>query len=179
MKFRLGYVDDPLPGHEMYRGMLSIPYLRWSPGSGFSVAQIRFRCLKPGCKHEHHGKYNTVSGDTPRLYNTISLLGEWDEVAVCEGEIDAITATVCGVPSVGVAGVECWKTHFTLPLLGYRTVFILEDGDSAGAEFGKKLAGQLPNAKRIPMPQGEDVNDLVKNNTKRALLERMGRGNSD
>src|SRR5690606_22396316 len=30
-KFRLGYVADPLPGHEMYRGMLAIPYLRRSP----------------------------------------------------------------------------------------------------------------------------------------------------
>lgn len=34
-KFKLGYVAEPLPGHEMYRGMLAIPYLgvrRWAHG---------------------------------------------------------------------------------------------------------------------------------------------------
>ena len=29
-KFMLGYVAEPLPGHEQYQGMLAIPYLRWS-----------------------------------------------------------------------------------------------------------------------------------------------------
>ena len=54
-KFGLGYVAEPPPGHEMYRGCLAIPYMRWSQWRGWSVATIRFRRLDDG-----HPKYMTM-----------------------------------------------------------------------------------------------------------------------
>lgn len=154
--FRIGYVAEPLPGHEAYRGMLAIPYLRRS-ASGWSVVSMRFRCLED---HEHrgHGKYMSLPGDTPRLYNTPVLLADHDSVAVCEGELDALSASVSGAPAVGVAGVQSWKPHWRLPFLGYRTVWILADGDEPGAEFAQRLAKELPNAVIRPSTPGADVN---------------------
>lgn len=176
-KFRLGYVEDALPGHEYYKGMLAIPYMRWSPGSGWSVVSIRFRCITAGCDHSGHPgeKYSTVSGDTPRLFNTRALLQADDTICICEGEIDTITATACGLHAVGVAGVKTWKKHFTEPFLGYETVYILADGDTAGMEFANGLAERLPNSKILPSSQGEDVNSEVMTYGKNVLLERIDR----
>lgn len=171
-RFRLGYVADPVPGNEMYRGHLAIPYLRRSPGSDWSVVSIRFRCL---LDHEHrgHGKYNTQAGDRPRLYNTLALLQPSPIIAITEGEIDAITAQLCGIPTVGVPGAQSWQPHFREPFLGYREVFVLADGDEAGMAFADTVARTLPNAKVIPCPPGEDVNSLVINQGKDALLARL------
>ena len=157
-RFHLGYVENPLPGHEMYRGMLAIPYLRRTASSNVVVVSIRFRCIEEGCKHPHHGKYNTASGDTGRLFNTDALQGSWPAVGLSEGEIDAITATICGIPTVGIPGATVWEPYWREPFLGFETVFVFADGDKAGAGFADKIARKLPNAKVIPSAPGEDVN---------------------
>lgn len=167
-RFGLGYVDDPLPGHEMYRGCLAIPYMRWSPWRNWSVASIRFRRLDGGSV-----KYLSVAGDKDRLYNTVSLTRYSRDMAICEGEIDTITAELCGVPAIGLSGAKKWKPYMRELFLGYRNVNVLADGDDAGMEFAHAVASTLPNARIIPMPDGEDVNSLVKSQGKNALLERI------
>ncbi|MFE2997967.1 toprim domain-containing protein [Nocardia sp. NPDC059246] len=166
---------------------MSIPYIRPQPdpkASSLSIVSIRFRCIRPGCityredgtvfeDHQGHGKYMTVAGDRPRLYNTKALLEPSDIVCVTEGELDAITATLCGKPAVGVPGVESWLPQFRVPLLGYETVYVLADGDEPGRRFANKVAGELPNAKVIPMPAGHDVNSLVLAEGWDALLDRI------
>lgn len=179
-RFRFGFVSDPLPGHEMYRGMLAIPYLRVSSDGQWSVTQMRFRCLEGPdagmggtCAHEYHGKYNTVAGDKPRLYNTLALIQNDDWIAITEGEIDAVTATVNGIPAVGVPGAKLWHPRFREPFLGYESVYVLADGDKAGVEFAEVVARNLPNAKIIPMPDGEDVNSLVCKEGVEAITRRL------
>jgi len=176
-RFRLGFVRDPLPGHESYRGMLAIPYLRQTSGGAWSVVSIRFRCFAEACEHHYHGKYNTVAGDRPRLFNTVALVTSDDEIGISEGEIDSITATVSGVPTVGVAGVDAWLPHFAQPFLGYARVWVFQDNDDdgAGQRFANGIAGLLPNALIVPAMKGEDVNSMVVKHGKVALLERVGR----
>lgn len=166
--YGLGFVTDPLPGHEMYRGCLAIPYMRWSPWRGWSVASIRFRRLDDGSP-----KYMTVAGDKSRLYNTPALTRYSKDMAITEGEIDAITAELCGVPTVGLPGATSWKPFYRELFLGYRNVNILADGDEPGMEFARTVAKSLPNARIIPMPEGEDVNSLVTSQGRDALLERI------
>lgn len=149
--------------------MLAIPYLRWSPGSaGWSVASIRFRQLNAA-----KAKYLTVAGDQPRLYNTLALLKRSPFVAITEGEIDAITADVAGIPAVGVPGSQAWKPHFREPFIGYEDVFILADGDDAGRTFAETVASSLPNARIRSMPPGSDVNSLVMERGVQALKDRI------
>jgi DNA primase len=168
--FQLGYVEEPLPGHELYRGKLAIPYLRWSQDSEISVVSLRFRRIND---RDAGGKYLTTAGDRPRLYNTAALMRASPSIAITEGELDAITAHTCGVPTVGVPGAQSWKPHFREPFLGYRDVFVLADGDEAGMSFANGIAKTLPNAKVIPFPPGEDVNSLVNTRGKDALLQRI------
>lgn len=167
--FGLGYVAEPLPGHEMFRGWLAIPYLRRSPWRGWSTASIRFRRLDGGKDF----KYMTAEGDKPRLYNTNALNKHSKDMAITEGELDCITSVLAGVPAVGVPGAQVWKPYFKELFMGYRVVNILADGDEAGMDFAKQVARTLPNARIIPMPDGEDVNSLVLKQGKQALLERI------
>lgn len=166
--FGLGYVTDPAVGHEMFRGWLSIPYLRWSQWRRWSVASLRFRRLDGG-----EPKYMTVAGDKPRLYNTNALVSHSPAIAITEGEIDAITAQICGIPAVGVPGSQMWKPYFRELFLGYRDVFILADGDDAGMQFASTVAKTLPNAKVIPCPPKQDVNSLYVSGGREVLLERL------
>lgn len=173
-RMRIGYVDDPLPGHEMYRGMLAIPYLRQNQAKSdsWSVVSMRFRCIEDHT-HVGHGKYNTQPGDRPRLYNTRSLIQAHDNVAICEGEFDAIAALAIGIDAVGVPGATAWQPHFRDPFLGYESVYVLADGDEAGLRFGRSIAESLPNAKIIPCPPGEDVNSWIVSGGGPELLERL------
>jgi DNA primase len=115
----------------------------------------------------------TLPGDKPRLFNTHALTKYSKDMAITEGEIDAISAELAGVPAVGVPGAQMWKPFFRELFMGYRNVNILADGDEAGMEFAKQVAKTLPNARIIPMPDGEDVNSLVMKQGKAALLERI------
>lgn len=166
--YGLGYVAEPLPGHEMYRGCLAIPYMRWSQWRSWSVAAIRFRKLDGS-----NPKYLTMPGDKARLYNTHALTKYSRDMAITEGELDAVSAELAGVPAVGVPGAQMWKPFFRELFMGYRNVNILADGDEAGLAFAQQVAKTLPNARIIPMPDGEDVNSLVLKQGKDALLERI------
>lgn len=166
--FGLGFVAEPLPGHEMYRGCLAIPYMRWSQWRGWSVAAIRFRRLDGG-----NPKYLTMPGDKARLFNTHALTKYSKDMSITEGEIDAVTAELAGVPAVGVPGAQMWRPHFRELFMGYRNVNILADGDEAGLVFAQQVAKTLPNARIIPMPDGEDVNSFVLAKGREALLDRI------
>lgn len=170
--FLLGYVADPLPGHEMFKGFLAIPYVRWSQDQVWSIVSIRFRCI---ADHDHrgHGKYMTTPGDRPRLYNTLALLKDSPRIAITEGEIDAITAQASGIPAVGVPGAQAWQEYFKEPFLGYKQVFVLADGDEAGMSFANTVASSMSNARVIPSPEGMDVNSFVLERGPKALIERL------
>lgn len=184
-RFQIGFVENPLPGHEMYRGWLAIPYLRRGPTEsgpmkGWSVATMKFRCLElhPGkCEDAHpkFGKYMGHPGASTHLYNTLDIQASDDEIAICEGEIDTITAHLCGIHAVGVPGVKNWKDHYYRLFKGYKIVWIFADGDNWGEGLAKKLAERMGDKIRIvKMPDGEDVNSMVLKHGKQALLKGIG-----
>lgn len=158
--FRLGYVADPLSGHEQYRGRMAIPYLRQC-GDGpqdWHVVTMRFRCSRIGCRCEDHAKYLSVAGDDVWMYNTPVLLRETETIGITEGELDAISATISGVPSVGLPGAESWQSYMAALFIGYESTFILADGDNAGMKFATAVAKNVDNAKIIQSADGQDVN---------------------
>lgn len=157
--YRLGVVsDDAGLESRPYRGRLSIPYLTRA-----GVRDIRYRCMKDhNCKENGCMKYLSRANATPLLYNVSALWRAGDEVAICEGEIDAMTMDLySGVPAVGVPGVHLWKDHFARLFYDFDRVLVVGDGDDAGDEFAKFVCSKLDNAYPVPMPRGMDVNEML------------------
>ncbi|MFJ2187810.1 topoisomerase [Kitasatospora sp. NPDC087861] len=173
--FGVGFVGSAQIGHEKYEGMLAIPYRR-PAGGEYGVATIRFRCIRDSCvkdqngsyyapdrkeKHEGHGKYQSLPGDVPRLYNTPSLILPSPFIAVSEGEFDTQASVLAGVPCVGTQGTGAWKPHFGPALVGYERVFHVADGDEAGIKAAEKRAAETPNGVPIYLGDGLDINSFI------------------
>jgi DNA primase len=159
--------------------------LKFAPGrselplKGWSVAGMKFRCLEQHegtCSENNHEKYIAHAGVGTHIFNTLDLQNTDDEIAICEGEIDAITAHLCGIPAIGIPGVQNWKPHYFRLLKGYKKLWMFADGDSYGEGLAKKIADKLGDRLSvIKMPDGEDVNSMVRKHGKAALLKGMGR----
>lgn len=168
--YRLGVVENPEPEHAMHQGMLAIPYLVKDD----RVVSIRFRCLfdkEHDCKSMGHGKYMTVSGEPGRMYNVRAIFGADQEMSICEGEMDAITLNMCGVPAVGVPGASAWKSHYNDLLAGFSTIWLWGDPDKAGMEFNQRVQKALPNARMVQLDM--DVNDTYKAEGPDGIWSRM------
>ena len=151
-KFHLGVVDNPLPGHEGYKGKLVIPYTTPS-----GVVDLRFRSI-----HGEDPKYIGLPGAKTTMFNAQAVLTAEQYICVTEGEIDCITVSVkTEHPAVGIPGANNWKTFYTKILDDFETVIVLADGDSPGLEFGKKISRELGNVNIVQMPEGHDVNSVV------------------
>lgn len=164
--YLLGNVAEPLVGDDDYVGRLSIPYITRA-----GVVDIRYRALSP----EQTPKYLSRTGAESKLYNVNALLKNSDTIAICEGEIDAITMdALVGIPAVGVPGANNWRRHFRLLFEDYTQVFVMCDGDQAGKEFGKRISSELDGATVIHCPEGSDVNELFLNEGADGIRKRVG-----
>ncbi|MBB5123201.1 toprim domain-containing protein [Streptomyces eurocidicus] len=184
-RFKIGFVSDPLPGHDAYRGRLAIPYLR--PAASLDgVATIRFRCINEVCtKHpdgtwredEHHAehtKYLGLPGDPPMLFHTEALIEPSPYIGLAEGEFDTMASVLAGVPASGIPGVSSWRDYFAPAFAGFETVFTLGDGDEAGIKFTATMAERLTNSKPSAMPPKLDVNKFILQNGADAYRKRLG-----
>ena len=151
--YQLGFVDAETapPGYKQFAGRLAIPYV--TPAG---VVDIRFRTLGSSS-----AKYLSRAGATPTLYNVGALHRPFDSIAICEGELDAITLDgLCKLPAVGCPGAQAWAHYWQRLFADYSRVFVLCDGDEAGKTFGAALAKDIDSAVVIHLPDGHDVNSL-------------------
>lgn len=156
-RFQLGTITDPINGHEMYDGWISIPYITALD----QCVGFKFRRLDDG-----KPKYGSPTGQKAHLYNVTDILLQSPYIVVCEGELDTvITSGMVGIPAVGVPGVQAWKPHFSKLFNGYDTVYVVgdndikEDGSNPGAEFSKRVASEILNSQIVTLPPGMDIND--------------------
>ena len=119
-------------------------------------------------------KYLGLPGATTHLYNVTSTFSHTDKIAVCEGEIDAMTLSQINIPAVGVPGVNNWKKHYNRVLADFENVYVLADGDQPGTDFARRLAKELSSVTIIQMPEGEDVNSCYCKYGEQYLLNKLG-----
>lgn len=168
-KWRLGYVETPLPGHEEYAGRLAIPYL--TPAG---VLAIKYRCTdEHDCKDASCVKYLAEPGELARMFGVWNFRHDTPVLAICEGELDAVVATQAGVRAVGVPGSTQWRPYWDHLFEGYDEVVLLRDGDAAGRKMSENLMGRLANCRVVKMPEGHDVTSFVCEHGEEALRERM------
>lgn len=164
----LGYVteDNVAVGHEAFVNRVSIPYITTS-----GVIDLRFRSISDEVTPKYLGRV----GAELTLYNPLAFAARSDVIAICEGEIDTITAhSLCGIPAVGLAGVNAWKNFYARAFGDYQRVLVLADGDQPGRELGKKIASQVDQAVVIVMPDGHDVNQTYLNEGPDGIRRRAG-----
>ena len=156
-RFQLGTITDPMNGHEMYEGWISIPYIT---AMGHCVG-FKFRRLDAGLP-----KYGSPTGQKAHLYNVSDVAVLSKHIVVCEGELDTVIVSgVLGIPAVGVPGVQAWKPHFSRLLAGYDSVYIVgdndvkEDGSNPGADFSKRVHQEVLNGVIVSLPPNMDIND--------------------
>jgi DNA primase len=156
-KYQLGTITEPINGHEMYQGWISIPYIT---ASGSCVG-FKFRRVDEG-----KPKYGSPTGQKAHLYNVSDVTIMKPYIVVCEGELDTVIVSgVLEIPAVGVPGVAAWKPHFPKLFGGYETVYIVgdndvkEDGSNPGAEFSKRVANEVMNSTIVTLPPNMDIND--------------------
>lgn len=160
----LGLVVEPLPGHEQFVGRLAIPYI-----TPTGVVDIRFRSI-----NGEEPKYMGMSGSETRLYNVRAISQATDFIAVCEGEIDAITLSYsCRIPAVGVPGANAWKRHYGRLLADFETIYVFADGDQPGSDFAKSLSKEFNSVIIMQMPEGEDVNSMFLRNGSGYFTEKI------
>lgn len=153
---RVGVVADPFPGHERFRGFLSIPYL----DKDGKVLSLRFRCMQEHNHRDHaHGKYMSLPGEPPRVYNVGAIHRAGDEIAVAEGEFDAMILNMIGLPAIAIPGAQGWRPHHRRMLAGFSRVWVFGDPDDAGADFTNKVCRSLRSAKGVRLRNG-DVTDV-------------------
>lgn len=122
-KFQLGYTGDT---GDKAAHRLAIPYL--TPAGPW---QIKYRCIQDhDCKDNGHVKYLNTDGSQQRLFNAQTLLTA-SRVAIVEGEIDAISIEMCGVPAVAYPGADSWKAHpyWSWCFDSLDEVVVIADGD--------------------------------------------------
>ena len=171
-RFSLGVISDPAPGHEHHTGWLSIPYLT---ALDLCVG-FKFRRLDEG-----KPKYGSPLGQKAHLYNVQDILKLSPRIVVCEGELDTVIVSgVLGLPAVGVPGVAAWKDHFSKLLNGYDVVYIVgdndvkEDGTNPGAEFSRRVAGEVINGTIVQLPPNMDITDYYLANGADATKHLLG-----
>ena len=163
--FNLGFVKDPVPGHETYKNRLAIPYITPS-----GVVDIRFRSINNG----DEPKYMGVPGAKTTMFNAQVVLTAGSYICVTEGELDTVVLSVkTGHPAIGIPGVNNWRPYYTKILDDFETVIVLADGDNAGLEFGKRLSRELHNVNLLQMPEGHDVNSIIIQEGKDWIDERI------
>jgi DNA primase len=168
-EWQLGYVLDPLPGHEDMKGRLVIPYLTLS-----GTIDLKFRCIKcTSC--EGHPKYMSEAGSQARLFGVLALQEDSPYICVCEGELDALCAYgIAGLPALGISGATKWRRHWQYVLEGYQEVIVLRDGDNAGKKFADHLCNTVYNSRQVSMGEGLDVNSFLTAHGPAALREKAG-----
>ena len=163
--FRLGFVENPETGHELYVGKLAIPYITPS-----GVIDIRFRSLS----NDAGPKYLSRPGASTHIFNVMALEQDADVLVICEGEIDTIIATQVGFAAVGLPGANNWKPFYSRVLADWEKIMLFCDGDNAGREMAKNITRELDNVFPVFMPENCDVNDVYLQEGAEGLRKRVG-----
>lgn len=173
---RIGYVDDPPVGHEIYAGRIAIPILK-----RLAVVGFQFRCIEDHrCKDFKHAKYLTDGGQW--LYNTAALDIPGDTLGICEGGINAYVLTYeCGIPTLGFPGTESWKGHpWWIDITkGHRKVLVFADNDSSneknpGMRVAHQILKDIPRARLVTLPEDSDPNSCYLDYGREEIYKRSG-----
>jgi DNA primase len=111
---------------------------------------------------------------SPVPYNVDLLRQRPDQIHLCEGCIDTLSALQLGYPAVGVPGVRGFRTEWFAHFKGVGHVVLLFDNDEAGLAQAAELRAQFRirgiKADASHPSKVKDMNDLLRQAGKRGQL---------
>lgn len=104
-------------------------------------------------------KFMHLRGEISYLFNE-DILRDAEEVIICEGPVDTITAVQYGYAAVGVLGAQSFKESYLPKFRHVSEIYCCLDADAAG-ETGTKRLSEIfhGDIKVIKLPEGMDLND--------------------
>jgi DNA primase len=157
-QFKLGWVERPVAGHEdRFIHTVSVPYMTQAGCVG-----LKFRRIDDSTP-----KYDQMPGQKAHLFNVSAIIDAVDCVLITEGELDAVAATIAGLPACGVAGANNWKPWWRRVFDGIERVIIVTDNDdkadgsNPGQDLARRISDSLPNGVRVSLPAGHDVCSMI------------------
>jgi DNA primase len=140
--------------------ILVFPYIR----AGRPVF-IKTRCLLSKDEADRRGitRFLNTAGRVPCLWNHDAIAGA-DQVLICEGEIDALTAVQAGQVGVGLPGWSHWKDAWIGDFRGKDVILVL-DADEAGRKGTLDIARRFiragyPAPRQLILDEGQDLNEF-------------------
>ena len=105
-------------------------------------------------------------GAEPCLFGWHLIDPKTRTVAICEGEIDAMTLHQCGVPALSVnagAGNHQWVENDWSRLDRFSEILVFFDNDEAGNKGAQELIHRLgvERCKRVVLPAAKDANEYL------------------
>ncbi len=109
-------------------------------------------------------KYTYETGAKSTLFG-LNLIGDAEEVVLCEGELDALLLNGLGIAAVcSTGGAGTFKEEWFESLTG-RKLFICFDNDEAGKKGMERIALMYPTILKIPfppeLPEHADITDFI------------------
>ena len=154
--------------------------MTWMPGvlthRDYLYERVTFPCLVDGratflsgraTQPEQTPKYLHQSGHPAPLYNEPALSP--GDVYVTEGPLDALSLLAWDLPAIALQGGMRASALGKLQRVG--KLYVCLDNDAAGYAHTLKLAAALGTRVRIvPLPPGQDPNDVYRTGTKAQFL---------
>jgi DNA primase len=125
---------------------------------GDNITYIQGRRMSSG-----DPRYVNLNGVTPSLYNSkcLEVADSSNEVFVCEGITDTITAIQHGYLAVGVLGANGFKPEW-VQLFKDTNVTVVPDGDQGGVRFVNNVRRAFKEigkpVRSVVLPKGHDLN---------------------
>jgi DNA primase len=114
-------------------------------------------------------------GARAELYGWERVLARPEQIIICEGEFDRLVLESQGFAAVtSTGGAGTFRLEWSVYFVGMPSIYICFDNDDAGRHGANRVAGMIPHARLVRLPdevgEGGDVTDF---------FVRLGRGPDD
>ncbi len=166
LKNKRGLNDDTIKHFKL--GLVKENGIEWLAVPHFigsKLINIKYRSLPPADK-----KFKREPGKPSILFNEDCLYGDFSEVCITEGEVDAMSLWQAGFKNVvgTTAGAGSFPAEWHDKLEDSKMIYLCFDADDAGQKGSFTVADKLgfERCKNIRLPKGLDLNDYLKDHTR-------------
>jgi len=99
-------------------------------------------------------------------------IAERSMLLITEGESDALAMRehLVGAFALALPGAGTWRTEWMRYLRPFLTIYVLGDGDEPGRRMNDRVAQDCRWARRVRLPDGQDVRGILQRDGRRGLL---------